>query len=618
MTSRLPLALLIAAACGDSGDASTTSSASTGATQTTGAVTESSVTTPTTGATETTADTSGSGSQTGTTALTTEGPTTDATTDATTATTTAVTATDGTSTGMSTGVECVCEPGSSNGCDPGGLLTCKEDCSGYEPVACPMGQKCMGDACVALLCVPDETVCEGVDKTKKCNADGDAFEPPVACGATQQCGSGVCIEVCELIKSDPSSVGCVFRGNKMQNFIEEPSAVTVGNVSKTLTASVSLYYFEGGAEKVVTGPVMVMPGKSAQFDLLKPTQPGPVSVLRPDSTFKIVSNVPVVAYLHSPIKAAAHNDSSMLLPDHAQQKNYIIPAFTPSVGGNPAYFNVVGLKDGTEVSWTPPVATLAGNGVPAVAAKATGKVVIGDYDLLQVSSGQSDLSGTIVTLSEPAWVVGAVQCVNVPANVTFCDHIEEQAIPLEYWGQKYVGAHAPKRGNENYWWRVYGGEDNVTVTTTPAQPGFPKVLNKGQFYEFKTKDSFVFEADKPIMPVQYLEGQDGGAGTGDPASYQMVPVEQFLDRYVFVTGIGYNLHYAQVVRDKGGPDVKVDGVVVTGYYTVGAYEIADWKINEGSHLAESDAPFGIYQVGYTGVTSYAYPGGLRLKVINPQ
>jgi hypothetical protein len=73
-----------------------------------------------------------------------------------------------------------------------------------------------------------------------------------------------------------------------------------------------------------------------------------------------------------------------------------------------------------------------------------------------------------------------------------------------------------------------------------------------------------------------------------------------------------------VVRDKGGPDVKVDGVVVTGYYAVGEYEVADWKITEGSHLAESDAPFGIYQVGYTGVTSYAYPGGLRLKVINPQ
>ena len=476
----------------------------------------------------------------------------------------------------------------------------------------------MSVVCVANLCEPNQVVCEGLGQTKKCNAQGDGFEPPVACGQTQECSLGVCTELCELVKSNPSSVGCVFRGNKMQNFQEEPSAVTVGNVSKTLTASVTMYFFEGGAEKVVTGPVNVAPGKSAQFDLLKPPQPGIGSVLRPDSTFKIVSNVPLVAYLHSPIKAMAHNDSSMLLPDHAQQKNYIIPAYAPNIGGNPAYFNVIGLKDGTVVSWTPPVATLAGNGVPAVAANMTGMVTVGDYDLLQISSGQSDLSGTIVSLSEPACVVGAVQCVNVPANLTFCDHIEEQAIPLEYWGKTYVGAHAPKRGNENYWWRVYSGEDNTTINTMPPQPGFPVTLAKGKFFEFKTKESFIFDASGPIMPVQYLEGQNGGAGTGDPASYQMVPVEQFLDRYVFVTGIGYNLHFVQVVRDKGGPDILVDGAPVTGYYTVGAYEVADWKISEGTHLAESDASFGIYQVGYTGVTSYAYPGGLRLKVINPQ
>jgi len=232
--------------------------------------------------------------------------------------------------------------------------------------------------------------------------------------------------------------------------------------------------------------------------------------------------------------------------------------------------------------------TLGGGGVPAVAAGQTGMATIGDYDLLQISAGQSDISGTIVSLSEPAWVVGAVQCVNVPAGVTFCDHIEEQAIPLEYWGKVYVGAHAPKRGNENYWWRVYSGEDNVQIDTVPPQPGFPQTLNKGQFYEFKTKDSFIFSGSGPIMPVQYLEGQNGGAGTG------------------------------QVVRDKGAPDILVDGLPVTGYYAVGEFEVADWKISEGTHLAESDAAFGIYQVGYTAVTSYAYPGGLRLKVINPQ
>ena len=91
-----------------------------------------------------------------------------------------------------------------------------------------------------------------------------------------------------------------------------------------------------------------------------------------------------------------------------------------------------------------------------------------------------------------------------------------------------------------------------------------------------------------------------------------------LDRYAFVTGQGYDVHYAQIIRLKGGADVKVDGVVVAGYYAVNEFEVADFKISEGAHLAESDSPFGIINVGYTNATSYAYPGGLKLAVINPQ
>src|SRR5690606_38519950 len=139
-----------------------------------------------------------------------------------------------------------------------------------------------------------------------------------------------------------------------------------------------------------------------------------------------------------------------------------------------------------------------------------------------------------------------------------------------------------------------------------------------QFHEFSTKQSFMFTGNGPFMPVQYLEGQNGGAGTGDPASYQMVPTAQFLDRYVFITGSAYSQHYVQVIRPVGAPEITVDGATVTGYYSVGGYEVADWAISEGAHVAESTAAFGVTQVGYTAVTSYAYPGGLRLVVINPQ
>ncbi len=426
-------------------------------------------------------------------------------------------------------------------------------------------------------------------------------------------------ETCAQALMIESTVGCSFHANKMQNFQEEPTSLVVGNVSADNQAVLQLYFGPpGGGEQAVGGPIMVAPGGTHEFVLTMPGEPGDVSVLRQGGAHRVESDRPVVAYQHSPISAVAHNDSSMLIPDHALGQNYIVAAWSTNIGNDYSYFNVVGIHDGTTVEWEPRNATAAGAGVPAVAALATGMVVLDAYDTLQVTAS-IDVSGTIITTSEPAWVVGAVPCVNIPANVTYCDHIEELMLPLEYWGQEYVGAHAPQRGNEDYWWRIYSGADAVTITTNPPQPGTPAVLDRGEFLEFSTQQSFLASADGPFLPVQYLEGQDGGAGTGDPASYQMVPTEQFLPRYVFVTGNGYNENYVQITRPQGAADVLVDGVVVTGYYAVGGFEVADWPISEGAHSAESagDDGFGVIQVGYTDVTSYAYPGGLRLAKINP-
>lgn len=424
-------------------------------------------------------------------------------------------------------------------------------------------------------------------------------------------------ETCAQALMIESTVGCSFHANKMQNFQEEPTSLVVGNVSDEHVATLQLYFGPaGGGEQAVGGPVMVAPGGTHEFVLDMPGEPGDVSVLRQGGAHRVESDRPVVAYQHSPISAVAHNDSSMLIPDHALGQNYIVAAWSTNIGNDFSYFNVVGVHEGTTVEWQPRNQTAAGSGVPAVAAFATGMVVLGAYDMLQVTA-PSDVSGTIITTSEPAWVVGAVPCVNIPANVTFCDHIEELMLPLEYWGQEYVAAHAPQRGNEDYWWRIYSGDDAVTITTDPPQPNTPALLDRGEFIEFSTQQSFMVGADGPFMPVQYLEGQDGGAGTGDPASYQMVPTEQFLPRYVFVTGSGYDENYVQITRPQGGADVLVDGVLVTGYYAVGEFEVADWSIGSGAHVAQSEDAFGVIQVGYTDVTSYAYPGGLRLAKINP-
>jgi hypothetical protein len=335
----------------------------------------------------------------------------------------------------------------------------------------------------------------------------------------------------------------------------------------------------------------------------------------------VSSDIPIVAYQHAPRGAQVTNDASMLLPEPALAQNYVIASAREGTlhKNHRSYFVVIAAEDDTTVTWKPPVATLAGIGVPAVQAGKSGVVVVDRLSTLQVAAEFTvDLTGTYVSADKPIWVVGASACASEPLGSYTCDHVEEQMLPIDYWGKSYVAARAPKRGNEKYRWRVFGGQDGVTITTAPDVSGGPFTLMKGEVKLLTATDHFVMTGTGAFMPVQYLESQTAGAGTGDPSIVQMIPVEQFLDRYVFATGNGYTKNYVQVIRKAGAAEVAVDGVTVTGYVKVGAYEVADWLIAEGSHAAASDEPFGIISVGYTDFTSYAYPGGMKLEVITPQ
>jgi hypothetical protein len=559
----LPAAALVLVACGDDG------------TMTTGGMTEPMTSGLTPGTTPGT--TSGTTTDDPTTApLPTSGTTeVGSATEVVTSTTDALTSTDpsSTSTGpdpsTSTGPDpsstgttdvsgttmaCVCTPGEAGGCEGDQQLVCADDCLGFEPAPCPNGQTCVGDACSALFCNPGKKECVDGDTYQQCNGEGSDFDPPVDCAGTEGCAAGDCVALCLIAEAEPSTVGCSFFASRMDNFNgDETDSLVLGNTSKTKNASVQLYFTPNGSnvEQAQGAAQNIAPGGTVTFQLTNAPF-DKASGLRKGGSYRVQSTIPIVAYQHSPIGSQATNDASVLFPEHALRQNYVIASYKDDHNAYPSYFTVIARDDGTTVKWTPSQSTLAGNGVAAVAAGQTGQVAMNRFDTLQVRAPfGGDLSGTQIESDKPIWVVGAVECVNVPnKNVTFCDHIEEQMLALDYWGKKYVGAHSPKRGNEKHYWRVYGGEDGTTITTNPAQPGTPFMLNKGQWKELviANNTSFIFEGDKPFLPVQYLESQDGGAGTGDPAMYQMIPVEQFLDRYAFATGTGYNQHYVQVIR----------------------------------------------------------------------
>ncbi|KIG11907.1 Dipeptide-binding ABC transporter, periplasmic substrate-binding component [Enhygromyxa salina] len=449
------------------------------------------------------------------------------------------------------------------------------------------------------------------------------------CDPTEECSFGSCVPLCILIQDAPSSVGCSFFATKHDNYYSNVNApaqndsLIAGNISSDTPVNAQLYFIppNSNVEQAQGGPVVIQPQGAYTWSLSQ-AEIDSVTTTRQGGVYRLETDLPIVAYQHSPIGATATNDASMLLPEYALTGNYVVPSYRATIGNYPSYMMAIGTQDNSSVNITVGGATAGGGGIPALAAFASTMVVLDRYEVLNLVVAQQnggDLSGTIIASNQPVHVIGATECANIPQSpATYCDHLEEAAIPLEYWGEEYVGAHAPTRGNEQYHWRVYGGEDGVMINTVPAQPGFPLNLNKGQYHQFATSQSFVITGNGPFMPVQYLESENPNAGTGDPAMYQMVPTEQFLNRYTFVTGTGYDVHYAQITRPVNGAEVTIDGNPVGGYYQVGNYEVADVVVGEGTHFASSNQPFGVSQVGYTGVTSYAYPGGLKLEVINPQ
>src|SRR5690606_25575033 len=159
------------------------------------------------------------------------------------------------------------------------------------------------------------------------------------------------------------------------------------------------------------------------FNITNDTLSG-YSNLRTGGVYRVETDIPVTAYLHSALENSASNDSSMLLPTATLRQDYVIasyPGFADAVqpakiNGRPSYFNVIALKDGTNVEWVAPADTAAqGVLIPAVPAGETGKIKLNRFDVLQVGSSalgdmnfpKHDLSGTVVSADKPIWVMGA-------------------------------------------------------------------------------------------------------------------------------------------------------------------------------------------------------------------
>lgn len=498
----------------------------------------------------------------------------------------------------------------------------------------------------APICSPGATQCTDGTSFETCAADGLSWEGPTACGGKLVCMAGSCVSKCEAAAQALSSVGCEYyaidaNNDPVEGFDAQPYAVAVSNVDALLAADVQIQVHDGQKWNTIQQD-QVAPKQLKQFNL--PDRHVNYTNINKRGAYKIVSDIPIIAYQFQPINGQTSftSDASLLLPVAALDSYYYVLGWGEPSFGN-AQINIVASQEDTQVMITPNTATVAGGGIPALAANQTAMLPkMNEADVIQIEANAL-FAGTYITSDKPISVFSAHWCANVPNQVCCCDHLEEQVYGLQKWGTTYVASRWPVRNNgapEASYWHVIAAEDatKVTFTAHPEVTGLGnpvQMLNQGQVLTLTVSGSvanpgdFLIDADKPIYVMQYLSSSamtnaavDKAA---DPAMAQAIPAEQYRSDYVVLVPTAWNYDWF-VITKKVGSTVTIDGNAVAqgSFVRVGpANNPSDWEVArvpvaDGVHVLDSDQPFGVIVLGYDAYDSYAYPGGLDQKVINPQ
>lgn len=529
-----------------------------------------------------------------------------------------------------------------------------------------------------------EEACSG--DLKKVTCDGAVTKE---CGPDEACLGGECsTDVCGAATAAKSSYGCDYWALKPDIITAVRGACFAAFVANTWSSPVhiSVEYkgqpIQGGFIRIPQGqganltyasydPVAGLAvGEVAALFLAHDSKgqglkcPFPPAVDAPSgvagtgfgAAFHITTDRPVVAYSIMPFGGASAQatSASLLLPTSAWDTNYVaVSAFPKAQTFGPAVpsIDILAKENGTTVTLLPGVGIVGGGGIATTPANQpiVYKLDAGQY--LQIAQPE-ELTGAPIQADKPVGVWGAASCLSVPVDVPFCDSAHQQIPPVRALGSRYALVRYRNRAStmgqeEAPPWRLVGAVDGTTLTWKPAPPvGAPLALKSGEVAVFNAAGPFEVSSqdkDHPFYLAQYMTGsQQYGGHEGDPEWVNVVPVDQYLDSYVFFTDPTYSETSLVVVRQKNlesnafepvtldclGPltgwqplvdDLEYTRVdlVTGGFQDVGG-------CSNGRREMKSASPFGVTVWGWgtlgvspsTHDVSYAYPAGASVKAVN--
>ncbi len=552
-------------------------------------------------------------------------------------------------------MEPICEPGALQGLclGPNSFGVCSEQGTQWIVGYCAQGETCYEGGCVNYECPPGSTICKGMTAVQECQEQPDGSYIWVVTDTCEGglCQDGACLGACEVNIKENSYLGCDYWALDLANYDQGGaelvalvvSAPVDGNDATVTVTDMSTTPPTDLTPATLQVPDMVVSAGGLEVFMLPPNHDVPVNS-KTMRSFKVETDAPVTVHQFNPLNGenVFTNDASLLLPDNVGGLEYLIMSWPvrESGAGFVGYFTLVATQPGeTTLEIWPSVAVLGGGGVPAMSPGQATTITLQQGEVLSLgpnSTQGADLTGSRVVADQKISVFGGHECANVPHSpyVNYCDHVEQQLFPLQAWGDTYVGdAFMPRNGSQKDTWRIMAGANGINVTLSPLVAGPFNNLQKGQYVEFAASGSFDITATGPILVGHYLQGSnypgyspdsqcggggifDPGTGIGDPAFTLVVPTDQFLDSYVFLTPNKYSDDYINLTGPSG-TTFLLDGAPVTGVYTpipgpggMGVYQL---PIADGVHTVTANNPFGLTVYGYDCDVSYAYPGGLRLE-----
>lgn len=524
-------------------------------------------------------------------------------------------------------------------------------------------------------------------------------EVVMECPSDQGCANGKCVAACESTEENLGTIGCSFfttpsaaerfeesRGGCFAMFVanswNSPVRLEVTYGDEAIDFTQATYVPRTNGVELEYEPLLgaLPPGELAVIFLSHdttqddapsfvacPRAPGRKAMSLPmrsdkTKTFHLTTDRPVSAYSMFPYGGALSfvPTATLLLPTPAWGTNYLAVDAWPGperhrMGPTRTALQIVAAADDTHVRIGAPLTFPPG--VASSELPNRTEVTLSKGELLHVIQSQ-ELTGTPIEADKPIAVFGGAECLNVPEFQGACDSAQQQIPPIRAWGTEYAAVRYPNRlavyepGMSNVTeelvpWRVVGAVDGTVLEYDPAPPnGAPARLSQGQDMMFWSNSPFVVKSQDAEHPF-YLAGYMTGCESipeltvrnfpGDPEFVNVIPAEQYLDKYVFFSDMSYEYTSLVVVRrdeGRGFEDVNLDCAgPVTDWRPIGndgrfqyayvnmvrRFQPQSFPAGEcanGVHEIRSSGPFTVTVWGYGKASSYAYPAGAGVRTLS--